>query len=98
LVQLAAVKRGKPRQGRGALRGQAEADLAAVARPANPFQVPSLFQPVGQPYGAVVVDQQSLGDLSNGGRFLLRRGLDHKHELMLLSFQAFGLSRLFAET
>ena len=80
------------------MRTQAQVHLTAVARAAKALQVTALFQTVGQPDGAVMVDQQAFRDLPDGWRILFGRGLNGKQELMLLGFEALGLSSLLAES
>jgi hypothetical protein len=95
------VGRGKPRDRTLALGSQPDPNLAPVGIATYPFHQTALHQSVGQANGAVMPDQQMLGDFSYGRtkQATMRAGErpDCQQELMLLRLEPLGSGRLFAE-
>ena len=85
---------GKAADALGAIRRQAEADLAAVTFRPNPFQKSALLQPVGKANRAVMAQNEVLGELADRRAVRFAKAPNREEHLVLLRLQA-GATRGF---
>jgi hypothetical protein len=76
---------------------QPNPDLAFILIGGTPLDGAGLLQPVYQLYGAVVVNEQSRGNLSNRRFDVFRQAMHRKQQLMLLRLNAVFFRGHFAE-
>jgi hypothetical protein len=80
-----------------AFRGEDHANLAAIGVVADALDEAVLRQAIDEADGAVMADEQMLGQLSDGRAVPVRKSSDGEQDLVLLRLEALGPGRLFAE-
>src|SRR5215472_11016899 len=95
--QLLAMPRGKAHQPLLTFRRQPNVNLPPVGRVAGALYQSALHQPVRQSNGAMMLDQQDSGQVSNGRAAGAIECPHGQEELVLLRLQSLGLRRLLAE-
>ena len=97
IPQFGVVNARKPLELFDAFGCQPHPDLAAVSALANPFGQMASRQPIDQPHRAMVPDEQSIGQLADGGAVAGAPRLNCQKHLMLLRLKPFNACGLLAE-
>jgi len=95
--QLRAVSAGQAFQHRPSRWCQPDDSVTPVARLALPNGEASFFQPVDEPHGAMMANQQVGGQHADRRPFRRLKPANRQHHLMLLRFQALAAGCLFTE-
>ena len=87
--EFGAMSAGEPLQNGGAFGRQSHGGVAPVVRPAGTHRQSALFQPIDQPDGAMVSNEQMLCQGCDVGTLVRFETADGQHHLVLLRFETF---------